>query len=416
MKKRTIEEIKAALPEFVTLVESTYVNTNIKAQFIDRDYGAFWKDAYTVMSTKCGHPKRGQKAKGQARKSSYETLRAKLPDYLDFDYSTYENNKLPVKFFDSEFGEFWGNMSHALNGQSNHPDRLKLKFRKALDKHYSSIEGNYDLPDGVTLKEGQTLPQNKQTEKRIFIDEKFGEFESSYFSLQQRDASLHPMSKQERISTPEFKDMASERGSKSWKKYGDNVDNHPAFSKSANKKRVATCLKKYGTENPLCSPKIQEKAKNSIKEKYDLTTPEKTKQYYKDRSSKAVQKKYGVDNISQIPEIRLKAAKSARKIIEIIHWKTSEAVPCYGTWEYKVAEYFNNNKIDYEKEKKVFKLQDLNQTYTPDFYLPDQDLFIEVKGRVYDVWQKKWNSFQKLGLKAEIWDKKILKEKGIKVK
>ncbi|HUM42288.1 MAG TPA: hypothetical protein PKI14_05000 [Fervidobacterium sp.] len=339
-----------------------------------------------------------------------------MPDYLDFDYSTYENNKLPVKFFDSEFGEFWGNMSHAMNGQSNHPDRLKLKFRKALDEHYSSIEGNYDLPEGITLKEGQTLPQNKQTERRIFIDEKFGEFESTFLALQYRGASLHPMVTHERKSSVEFKMIQTDNAKKMWQKFKKEGYIHASSSPEAVQKRKKTCLKRYGTEYPAMNPDVREKAKKTLIEKYSLDSPEKVSQFYKEKLNKSVMNKYGVENISQIPSVRLKAAKSARKIIEVTHWKTGEKVPCYGTWEQKVAEYFNDNEINYEKEKRTFKLADLNQTYTPDFYLPDLDLWVEVKGRVYDAWQKKWNSFQKLGLNAEVWDKKVLLSKGIKVR
>ena len=416
MKKRSIEDIKACLPEFVALVESTYINTNEKAQFIDKDYGPFWKDAHTIIHRQCGHPKRGRKARGQARKSTYEDLKSRLPDYLDFDYSTYKNNKLPVRFIDSEFGEFWGNMSHALNGQSNHPDRLKIKFRAALDKHYSSIEGNYDLPDGITLKAGQSLPKNKQNETRTFVDSKFGEFESSYFALQQRGASLHPMATYERKSSVEFKFNRSNLSKGLWEKLKKENFVHPSMTKEALEKRKKTCLRRYGAESPFQSPEILKKAKQTFEYNNSLFTEEEKSNFYKIKMIQSMNNVYGVDNISQVPEIRLKAAKSARKIIEVTHWKTGETVPCYGTWEQKVAEYFNENKIDYQKEKKSFKLEDLNQTYTPDFYLPELNLWVEIKGRIYDVWQNKWNSFLKLGLNAEVWDKKVLKLKGIKVR
>ena len=60
------------------------------------------------------------------------------------------------------------------------------------------------------------------------------------------------------------------------------------------------------------------------------------------------------------------------------------AVPCgdrvikvQGTWEKKVAEWLNANNIRWDRIKIVYQG---HHRYTPDFYLPDYDFFIEVKG------------------------------------
>lgn len=52
------------------------------------------------------------------------------------------------------------------------------------------------------------------------------------------------------------------------------------------------------------------------------------------------------------------------------------------SWELSISLLFIDNNINYEYEYKTFKLN--NSTYTPDFYLPDYNLYIEVKGPVYD--------------------------------
>lgn len=53
-----------------------------------------------------------------------------------------------------------------------------------------------------------------------------------------------------------------------------------------------------------------------------------------------------------------------------------------GTWEKRFAEYLNNNNIKWDRFKIHF---DNNiHIYTPDFYLPDYNLFIEVKGWMRD--------------------------------
>lgn len=48
------------------------------------------------------------------------------------------------------------------------------------------------------------------------------------------------------------------------------------------------------------------------------------------------------------------------------------------TWEVKYAKYLDKNKIKWLYESKTFDLG--NTTYTPDFYLPKTDEYIEIKG------------------------------------
>ncbi|MEK6884518.1 MAG: hypothetical protein AABY22_33105 [Nanoarchaeota archaeon] len=158
-------------------------------------------------------------------------------------------------------------------------------------------------------------------------------------------------------------------------------------------KRQETNLKKFGTKYPSLNKDIQEKTKNTNRVKY------------------------GVDYPTQNKEIRLKAAKSANKTTPIINWKTGEIIYMLG-WEPKVAEYFNENKINYIYEPKTFNIDLLTKTgciatYTPDFYLPDKDLYIEVKGRKYKKNMVKWQKFLKVYHNSQLWDEKKLKELGI---
>jgi len=56
----------------------------------------------------------------------------------------------------------------------------------------------------------------------------------------------------------------------------------------------------------------------------------------------------------------------------------------------------NEKLYDWLYEPDVFYLEELDKTYTPDFYLIDLDIWIEVKG----FWQSevsklKWESFKK---------------------
>ena len=63
------------------------------------------------------------------------------------------------------------------------------------------------------------------------------------------------------------------------------------------------------------------------------------------------------------------------------------------TWEVKYAKYLDKNDIKWQYESKTFDLD--NTTYTPDFYLPETDTYIEIKGRWRDDAKKKFKKFQK---------------------
>jgi len=61
------------------------------------------------------------------------------------------------------------------------------------------------------------------------------------------------------------------------------------------------------------------------------------------------------------------------------------------SYELKFAEYLDKNNIDWLYEIQTFDLG--NTTYTPDFYLPTCNLFIEIKGYMLEKAQDKINKF-----------------------
>ena len=65
-----------------------------------------------------------------------------------------------------------------------------------------------------------------------------------------------------------------------------------------------------------------------------------------------------------------------------------------GSWEKIVADYLNINNIQWTnkiKEKLIYNWQNKDRIYYPDFYLPDYDMYIEVKGYQRDRDIQKWN-------------------------
>jgi len=56
-----------------------------------------------------------------------------------------------------------------------------------------------------------------------------------------------------------------------------------------------------------------------------------------------------------------------------------------GTWEVKVSEWLNNQGVMWSRKHYIKYVDDnINRTYSPDFYIPNDDLIIEVKGYYSD--------------------------------
>ncbi len=68
-----------------------------------------------------------------------------------------------------------------------------------------------------------------------------------------------------------------------------------------------------------------------------------------------------------------------------------------GKWELIVAKWLDENQIKWEHETKSFEYEwNGKRNYYPDFYLPDFDFFIEVKGYVTDRDLSKWKNITNL--------------------
>jgi hypothetical protein len=63
------------------------------------------------------------------------------------------------------------------------------------------------------------------------------------------------------------------------------------------------------------------------------------------------------------------------------------------SWEVAYAKYLDKNNIKWLYEPKTFDLG--NTTYTPDFYLPETDTYIEIKGRWFKDSKEKFLLFKK---------------------
>ncbi len=128
-----------------------------------------------------------------------------------------------------------------------------------------------------------------------------------------------------------------------------------------------------------------------------------------EKTKKTWRSLYGVDHNMRNRDILIKAIKN--NCDKISYWKTGESIPWRGSWERKTIEHFNQNQIDFSWQIE-FTMPD-GRKYFCDFYIPNRNLYIEVKGRFIRDAEEKWDWFHKKYPNSELWDKNKLKELGI---
>lgn len=82
-------------------------------------------------------------------------------------------------------------------------------------------------------------------------------------------------------------------------------------------------------------------------------------------------------------------------------------------WEVNFAKWLHLSNVKWKYESKTFDLGDC--TYTPDFYLPEFDCYIEIKGYLTDYARNKINKFKKLynDINFKLYKEKKLKQIGV---
>jgi hypothetical protein len=88
------------------------------------------------------------------------------------------------------------------------------------------------------------------------------------------------------------------------------------------------------------------------------------------------------------------------------------------SWEINVAQFLNENQINWKYEDKSYSLSD-TRSYTPDFSIYENDILvkhIEVKGYRRKENKEKFNEFSAKypQVIVEIWNKEVLLNKKIK--
>jgi hypothetical protein len=223
-------------------------------------------------------------------------------------------------------------------------------------------------------------------------------------------------------STNKLKDVKDKIKASNLKKYG--VEN-PNQRKEVKDKIKATCIEKYGVENPNQSKEVRDKIKATCIEKYGVEYVSQSKQV-KDKFKSTCIEKYGVEHPFQVSEISEKASKNSYKIKEVITPSGNKIyLQGYEPHAYKILletyteDEILNSRIDVPEIWWVDK-EDKKHRYFVDFFIPKDNLMIEVKSmRTYSMDDKQEKIEKTLqaskdsGYNIELW---IINEKGNIVK
>lgn len=174
-----------------------------------------------------------------------------------------------------------------------------------------------------------------------------------------------------------------------WKASWNNVKGKNSWCPDCQgDKKESTFLKNYGVKNPLQNKDIRDKVRATMIERY------------------------GVPYSLQNKEIALKNARSRNDSYIENHWETGEELVCIGSYEQKVIQYLNKNRIAYKWQPETFKLSN-GKTYRPDLYLIAEDKWIEIKGWLTDLAKEKWELFLTIKPNSCMWLRQELKNMGI---
>lgn len=164
----------------------------------------------------------------------------------------------------------------------------------------------------------------------------------------------------------------SKKKETSRKKYGCDV---PSQSVEVINKMKETCLKKYGTEFYLQTQDCRNKTRETSLEKYGVEHPMKS-EAVKNNFYNSMLNTYGVEHALQSKDIQ-KNLKHKR-FYDNFYFDSNDEIEFY--------KILKEKGVEFEMQKKYPKPYIMNgeEHFTfIDFYIPSEDLWVEVKGRQF---------------------------------
>lgn len=261
---------------------------------------------------------------------------------------------------------------------------------------------SFEIANRIKEKFGSLVKLDESTYVSVlikcrFIDDEFGEFYAIPNDLYRKDRNNHGHPKRGRKYCIRPILPIEDVKKRLFEKYGDEVTLvDKTYTCSKNK---ATFIdKRFGEFIVQVAAMLRGKGAHpkSKREKFEKT----------------MLNRYGVINATQNKELALKAAKKINKPYIKYHWETSEELNCQGSWEAKVVDYLNNNKINFKWQPQIFFLPN-GSSYRPDLFLIDENKWIEIKGFMRKDAQEKWNWFNSKFPNSELWNKNKLEIMGL---
>jgi hypothetical protein len=134
--------------------------------------------------------------------------------------------------------------------------------------------------------------------------------------------------------------------------------------------------------------------KDETRKKFSEHTKSLNKERWSDPENKVKQSRSMKKAVEKFPESYTSSNRGRTKQIEY------NGLKFQGNWELEFYKWCVNNNIPCERNTEGFSYTwNGDRTYFPDFYLPDQDVYVEVKGYQTERDLAKWNQFPKKLLK-----------------
>lgn len=318
-------------------------------------------------------------------------MKEQIPDFL-LEKLNYKNN-VQTKRFPEEIKQFMIDYANHYEWNLNNDLRKIFKVMKqgisTLNKcGYKGCENNVYFDANMNMTKGCCRDHSS---KNVTL-EKYGV--ENIFQLK------------------ETKDKIKETNKK-------NFGGHPMKSRSVKKKRIQTLIKNFGTTSPmksdkiknkvaktnikkygnicsLCSPEIKDKTITTMLEKYGVSNPALSSELM-EKANKTREQKFGNSNMFKTSHFVEETKKSnmlkygtehspANYNLKEYIWKTGEKIMVQGNepivleelenMGYKFTDILTERK-DMPKIHYIFN--GIEHRYYPDFYIPSENLIIEVK-------------------------------------
>lgn len=172
-------------------------------------------------------------------------------------------------------------------------------------------------------------------------------------------------------------------------------------------------LQSYNAHRSHCKNKHKKNYKNRFAWNKGLTkdTDDRVKKAAENYSKKCKsgdivpwQKGLSKDNNESLNKASKKISETVNKKIKEGTWHNSfsksrtheyKGVKLYGKWELEYAKWLDKNNVKWSRveESFVYIFEGKEKQYTPDFYLIDEDCYIEIKGYETEKDRAKWSQF-----------------------